>query len=502
MDWRSAALKAAVFLHFFGGSAQKAEAQTESALPQNQNMEITNNDKKEILPSVEENAVEAKETFLASLPRAFGEHFIRQKFEEVPELSDKDPTPGIFIVNVDQYLRDGSIALKRVNPQDVIEKRVYEPMLWVECRRGKIGFNFDEAYHNLSDGEKAYYDEAGPLAKFNFREQSQRIYNDTANYKSYLCENQLNPRRLYPKGSKIPRVVRVGVNQANPTIWALEMAAFACHPDTLLQKFAANFVDVNDSTNRALLAEAGPMLYQPDGSLYAGSDSVMQQRYDATRKLLKVKVGHICENQAGQILEPKAAYPISKSGYRFFTSFCVQKIVDFDNEHHQTFCNAVSQFVLGVYMAQAKESAFYNVLKPEERLQIEKVGACIESCNHYGPGAANTATKIKIAADDCRTIAKKMARINYLTPKGINDLRQVYPQDEFVQRFCDLSLGAIQQRTTEISKYHLNIINQQIKSKQTQKQDAVNVQKPQIMTQGKLTPTQMNMYLNRRINIK
>ena len=503
MDWRSTALKAAVFLHFFGGSAQKAEAQTASALPQNQHMEIINNDKKEILPSVEENAVEAKETFLASMPHAFGEHFIRQKFEEVPELSDKDPRPGIFIVSVDQYLRDGSIALKRVNPQDVIEKRVYEPMLWVECRRGKIGFNFDEAYHNLSDGEKAYYDEAGPLAKFNFREQSQRVYNDTANYKSYLCENQLNPRRLYPKGSKIPRVVRVGVNQANPTVWALEMAAFACHPDTLLQKFAANFVDMNDSTNKALLAQAGPMLYNADGSLQFGSDSVLKNRHEATKKLLRIKVGHICENQAGQVLKPTAPYQITKSGYRFFTQDCVQKIVEFDNEHHQTFCNAVSQFVLGVYMAQAKGSAFYNVLKPEERLQIEKVGACIESCNHYGPGPANTATKIKIAADDCRTIAKKMARINYLTPKGINDLRQVYPQDEFVQRFCELSLTAVEKKKADVLAYSAGVLNQKAKEKQTQLRDAIEAVRPSVLPQNKkMSQMQLKMYFDKKINTK
>lgn len=500
MDWRSLALKTAVFLHFFGGSAQKAEAQNESA-PQPAT-EIVNNDKNEIMLQVSENSP-TSQISLASLPRPFSEHFIRQKFEDVPELSDKDPTPSICIISVDQYLKDGSIALKRVNSQDVIEKRLYEPMLWVEGRHGRVGFNFEEAYHNLSDGAKAYYDEAGPMAKHDFREQCKRVYNDTANYKSHLCEIMLNPRRIYPRGSKVPRVVRVGINQANPTVWALEMAAFACHPDTLLQKFAANFVDINDSTNKALLAQAGPMLYNADGSLQFGSDSVMQKRHEATKKLLKVKVGNICENQAGQVLKPTTPYPIEKSGYRFFTDYCIQKIVEFDNEHHQTFCNAVSQFVRGVYMAQAKESAFYSVLRPEDRLKIETVGAHLESCNHYGPGSANTAAKIKVAAKDCQSIVKKMARVNYLTAKGIEDLREIYPQDEFVQRFCDLSLTAIEKKKADVLAYSADVLDKKAKQNQTQLKDAINAIKPPALPQNsKMSQIQLKMYFNKKINIK
>ena len=495
MDWRSFALKTAVFLHFLGGSAQKAEAQNESA-PQ-PTTEIINNDKSEVMPQIGENMA-TTQISLASLPRPFGEHFIRQKFEDVPELSDKDPTPSICIISVDQYLKDGSIALKRVNPQDVIEKRIYEPMLRVECRYGKVGFNFDEAYHNLSDGAKAYYDEAGPVAKHSFREQCEHVYNDTANYKSYLCENQLNPRRVRAPGGKEIKVVRVGINQANPTVWALEMAAFACHPDTLLQNFAANFVDVNDSTNRALLAEAGPMLYNADGSLQFGSDSVMQKRHEATKKLLKVKVGNICKN-----LEPQTPYRIGKLGYRFFSDDCIQKIVEFDNEHHQTFCNAVSQFVRGVYMAQTKESAFYSVLRPEDRLKIETVGAHLESCNHYGPGPANTAAKIKAAAKDCQAIIKKMARINYLTAKGIEDLREVYPQDEFVQRFCNLSLAAIEKKNADVLAYSADVLDKKAKQKQTLLKDAVNTIRPSVLMQNKhMTPTQLKIYINKRTKTK
>lgn len=500
MDWRSLALKTAVFLHFFGGSAQKAEAQDKSA--HKPVTEIINNDKNEIVPQISK-SVTTTQISLASLSRPFGEHFIRQKFEDVPELSDKDPTPSVCIVSVDQYLKDGSIALKRVNPQDVIEKRSYEPMLWVEGRHGRIGFDFEEAYHNLSDGAKAYYDEAGPIAKHEFREQCERVYNDQANYKSYLCENMLNPRRVYSKGNKAPRIVRVGINQANPTVWAMEMAAFACHPDTLLQKFAANFVDMNDSTNKALLAQAGPMLYNADGSLQFGSDSVLKNRHEATKKLLKVKVGNICENQAGQVLKPTAPYQITKSGYRFFTQDCAQKIVEFDNEHHQTFCNAVSQFVRGVYMAQAKESAFYRVLKPEDRLKIETVGAHLESCNHYGPGAANTAAKIKEAAKDCQSIVKKMAHINYLTPKGIEDLREIYPQDEFVQRFCELSLTAVEKKNADVLAYSAGVLNQKAKEKQTQLRDAIEAVRPAVLPQNKkMSPIQLKMYFDKKNNTK
>ncbi len=500
-NWQSLALKAAIFLHFLSGSTQKAEAQTES-IPQHQT-EIINNDKNEISP-IKTEAVEHKTSSISTFGSVFRPHYIRQKFEDVPALSDKDPTPATYIISTDQYLQDGSIALKRVNPQDVIEKRLYEPMLWVECRHGKTGYDFAETYHNFSDGEKAYYDEAGPIEKFKIQDDYKKVYNDTANYKSFLCENQLNPRRLYPKGSKIPRVVRVGVNQANPTVWALEMAAFACHPDTLLRNFAANFIDLNDSANKALLAEAGPMLYRADGQLHTGSDSVMQQRYDATRKLLKVKAGNICENQAGKVSEPNIPYQAGTKGFRFFTDFCVQKIIEFDSAHHQTFCNAVAQFVRGVYMAQTKESAFFKALKPEDRLKIEVVGAHLESCNHYGPGPANTVAKIKVAAKDCQTIVKKMARVNYLTPKGITDLSEMYPQDEFVQRFCQLSLAAIEKKKADVLAYSANVLEQHASQKQVQVRDVIGATRPNVVPQDhkKISSLQLKMYMNKKINIK
>jgi hypothetical protein len=154
-------------------------------------------------------------------------------------------------------------------------------------------------------------------------------------------------------------------------------------------------------------------------------------------------------------------------------------------------------------MAQAKKSAFYGVLGQKDCLKIETVGAHLESCNHYGPGAANTAAKIKAAAEDCQSIVKKMAHINYLTPKGIEDLREIYPQDEFVQRFCELSLTAVEKKNADVLAYSAGVLNQKAKEKQTQLRDAVNTIRPSVLMQNKhMTPTQLKIYINKRTKTK
>lgn len=468
--WQTLALKTAFVLNFFTMSPKEAKAQVQEVKIE----PVVQIDDNSVQTVTSDNGLVEQKKSLA-IPRLFG-HYIRQKFEDLPELADSDPTPGICVISVDDYLRDGSIILKRVNPQDMIDKRLDEPMMQVECRYGKHDFSFDEAYHNLSDGVKDYYNQAGPLEQLKFREQCMLTFNDTANYKAHLFESQLNPRRVRLPGSKQIKVVRIGTNQANPTCWALEMAAFACHPDSLVREFAANFVDMNDPENKQYLEEAGRLLYREDGKLLSGSDSVIANRHEATLKLLKVKVGNICENAAGSVLSAKTPYGIStSSGYRYFTPECMRLVSEFDEMHHQTFREAVGQFVRGVYLAQSKNPAFYQAVQNNNCFKIENVGAHLESCNHYGPGAGKG--KIVLAAADCKKVARRMARINYLTMNGIEDLREAFPANHEVQRFYDLSLEAVNAKKQKVLEYGENVLHQSIRKNQTQKRDATNIQR-------------------------
>ena len=90
-----------------------------------------------------------------------------------------------------------------------------------------------------------------------------------------------------------------------------------------------------------------------------------------------------------------------------------------------------------------------------------------------------------------------------MTPKGIEDLREIYPQDEFVQRFCELSLTAVEKKNADVLAYSAGVLNQKAKEKQTQLRDAIEAVRPAVLPQNKkMSPIQLKMYFDKKNNTK
>lgn len=98
---------------------------------------------------------------------ALAAHCVQQKFADVPTVDDKDSAIAVPIINVAQYLKDGSVEIKLAHPHDICAPNIDDAMRYVECLRNKLPFNFEEYYKCLPEEEQERYNQASNFEKQN-----------------------------------------------------------------------------------------------------------------------------------------------------------------------------------------------------------------------------------------------------------------------------------------------------------------------------------------------
>ena len=369
---------------------------------------------------------------------ALAAHCVQQKFADVPTVDDKDSAIAVPIINVAQYLKDGSVEIKLAHPYDICAPNIDDAMRYVECLRNKLPFNFEEYYKCLPEEEQERYNQASNFEKTKYRLDCEKYYNDPNNFHSYTKYS--NDVRRYLKvrgadGNWVKKVHRVGPNQADKTAFAIEMAFMACHPDSVVRHFAAHFVDINDENNRAILMEVQQLLYDENGEMRTG-EGAWQKRTKAARKLLKVKVGNFCVDVRGNILSPKGAAEIRASkGYRFFSQHSLDLWQEMDNKHCYKLRQAINDYVNTIYMAANPKCPLDKV--PYDKLfESGTLTAYREGVNHVGPFAAS----VNIA--ESKFMWQKMNKVDYITFDYLGHMRDCLPENG---RILDLAAKSLKQ---------------------------------------------------------
>lgn len=356
---------------------------------------------------------------------ALAAHCVQQKFADVPQVADKDTAIAVPIINIAQYLKDGSVEIKLAHPHDICAPNIDDAMRYVECLHSKLPFNFEEYYKCLSEEEQERFNQFSPFEKTKYRLDCEKYYNDPNNFHSFTAYHNDVRRYLKVKGadgSWIKRVHRIGPNQADKTAFALEMAFMACHPDSVVRHFAAHFVDANDENNRAILIEVQQLLYDKTGEMRTG-EGAWKKRTEAAQKLLKVKVGNFCVDVRGNILSPKGVAAIRASkGYRFFSQHSLDLWQKMDNEHCYKLRQAINDYVNTIYMA-ANSRCPLDKVPYDKQLESGTLAAYSEGFNHFGPFAAS------VNISESKFMWQKMNKVDYITFDFLGHMRQCLPEN-------------------------------------------------------------------------
>ncbi len=361
-------------------------------------------------------------------------HRVHNKFADVPSAIGKDTAVAVPIINVAQYLKDGSVEVKLVHPHNICAPNIDDAMRYIECLRSKLPFDFAEYYKCLPEDEQKRYDEASTFEKTKYRLDCEKYYNDPNNYHSYTAYHNNVRRYIKVRGANgwVKMVHRLGPNQAEKTIFAMEMAFMACHPDSAIRHFAAQFVDVNDETNREILLKVQQLLYDESGEMKSG-EGAWQKRTKAAQELLKVKVGNFCVNAQGHVLAPKNAVSIRNSaGYRFFSQQCLDLWEEMDNKHCYKLRQAINDYVTTIYMA-ANAKCPLKKIPQNKLLESGTFSAYCEGVNHAGAFAG----RVNIA--ESQFMWQKMNKVDYITFDFLGQMRNCLPENGRILDFAEKS---------------------------------------------------------------
>lgn len=373
----------------------------------------------------------------------FEMHYIREKYEDLIETDTNNPN-GICVLNLEQFNKDGAIDIKFVDKRDILEVSTYDPTYWVECRKGRTSFNFEEYFKCMSPDEQEYYNSASKIEQMKIRIDAERRHLDPKNYKAMLHPEC--PIRYFPKNKS--QISRIGPNQADKTVLALELAFFACHPDSVLRNFATKYINVNDSTNKHCLEKAGKLLFDENGELFYGSDS-WDKRVEALKYLHKVKAGNFCRNAKGRMLEARTAMHLSRTRNYYITKECAADFQKLDYEHNNLFQDGIFSFMNAVYLPLNPKNTVSSEIPPK-KLSPTQEGRAREYWNHFGSAAKgmNIAESAKIAG--------YMEKFNYVTLKTVRQMLDLRPRcgilAQLYEKFKDAAQSKYSKSKTKIEK--------------------------------------------------